>query len=139
MTEETGLKGHEQPYDPKNDSVYMSPAMCNFFKEKLENLVSSILEKEKKISLSLMDDPVKEPDLNDRGTREETAFTDFVYQEHEEQLRQDALSALQRIKDGLYGYCEVTGQEIGVKRLMIVPTTRHCVKAQQKIESDNKY
>lgn len=125
-------------YDPNKDQNYISADMCCYFKKKLEDMRQKILEKENSISLNLVNSTTQEPDPVDQGTTEDLHYGDLVFQEHEEHLRQEIESALQRIKDGTYGYCEITGKPIGVKRLLLVPTARYCIKVQEKIEKENK-
>jgi DnaK suppressor protein len=125
-------------YDPLNDSEYMSKQMLNYFKDKLERMDKEILKKEASISLSLVDDPNREPDHVDQGTNEEIHIADFSLQEHEDQLRQEVELALKRIKEGTYGYCEETGEAIGVKRLLAVPYARYCLKVQEHKEQERK-
>lgn len=123
-------------YDPVKDTDYLSPDMCNYFKNKLEELRQQILEKEESISLNLVHTTTREADLLDQGATEDLHYGELSIQEHEERSRQEIENALQRLKDGTYGYCEITGNPIGVKRLMLIPTARYSIKAQEKIEKD---
>jgi len=125
-------------YDLLKDPQYMSPDMVLYFKNQLTNLCQSLLEKEKAISLSLTHEPYREPDPVDEGVNEELHFSDFAFQEHEDHLRREIELALQRIKEGKYGYCEETGEPIGVQRLMLVPYTRYCAKIQEQRELEKK-
>jgi DnaK suppressor protein len=125
-------------YDPLKDTDYLSPDMCNYFKHKLEELREQILKKEDSISLNLVHTTTREADLLDQGATEDLHYGELSIQEHEERLRQEIENALQRLKDGTYGYCEITGNPIGVKRLILIPTARYSIKAQEKIEKDYK-
>ena len=121
-------------YDLTKDEVYMSPNMLNYFKNKLENMRQDILEKEHTISLSLMDNPNKEPDFVDRAVTEELIYDDFMFQEHEHRILIEINAALALIEEGSYGYCQETGEAIGLKRLESVPTTKYSLEAQKKKE-----
>jgi DnaK suppressor protein len=121
-------------YDLTKDEVYMSPNMLNYFKNKLENMRQDILEKEHTISLSLMDNPNKEPDFVDRAVTEELIYDDFMFQEHEHKILIEINAALALIEEGSYGYCQETGEAIGIKRLESVPTTKYSLEAQKKKE-----
>lgn len=125
-------------YHPSNDPEYMSEQMLNYFKDKLQKMDKQLLEKEEVISLSLVDAPNREPDHVDQGTNEELLIQDFMFQEYEDQLRHEVESALQRINDGTYGYCEETGNPIGVKRLLVVPYARYCLEIQNLKEYERK-
>ena len=125
-------------YDPEQDATYMSPAMLSFFEKKLKVLQIETIEKEQDISHSLVDNPNREADMVDQGAQEGQYYTDFMLQEHEDHLRVATEKALERIRQGTYGYCEVTSEPIGVKRLLIVPTAKYCIKVQEEREAKNK-
>lgn len=125
-------------YDPLNDPGYMSEQMLDYFKNRLEKMDKEISKKEESISLSLIDDPNREPDHVDQGANEGIHIADFNLQEHEDQLRHEVGLALKRINEGTYGYCEETGEAIGVKRLLAVPYARYCLKVQKHKEQERK-
>jgi DnaK suppressor protein len=138
MPKQRVSKASSKGYDPLQDRQYLSPEMLAFFKKHLEDLRQRILSKENAISLNLVDTTTREADLIDQGATEDLHYGDLSLQEHEDILRQEIENALQRIKDGTYGYCETTGEPIGVKRLLLVPTARYTIKVQEKIEQENK-
>lgn len=125
-------------YDPLKDPKYMSEQMLNYFKDNLMHMHQAILKKEESISLSLIDAHYREPDEVDQGTGEELHMEDFIFQEHEDQLRQEIELALERIENGTYGYCEETSEPIGVKRLLVVPYARYSLKTQKYKENMRK-
>jgi DnaK suppressor protein len=125
-------------YDPLNDPHYMSGQMLNYFKNKLMEMHTDILKKEKAISLSLADDANREADPTNQGVNEELHIQDFTFQEHEDQLRHEVELALKHIEEGIYGYCEETDEPIGVKRLLAVPYARYCLKIQKYKENERK-
>lgn len=126
-------------YDPLKDENYMSAEMLMFFKQKLEELRLRVTNKEGDITTDLASVSNREGDRADQGATEDLYYGDISLQEHEEYLRQEIENALQRIKDGTYGYCLTTGEPIGVKRLLLVPTARYSIKVQEKIERENKW
>jgi DnaK suppressor protein len=85
-----------------------------------------------------MDDANREADHTNHGTNEELHIQDFTFQEHEDQLRHQVELALKHIEEGTYGYCEETGEPIGVKRLLVVPYARYCLKVQKYKEDERK-
>lgn len=121
-------------YDLIKDDAYMSPNMLSYFKNKLENMRQEILKKEHIISLSLMDNPNKEPDFVDRAVTEELIYDDFMFQEHEHKILIEINASLALIEQGRYGYCQETGEAIGLKRLESVPTTKYSLEVQKKKE-----
>jgi DnaK suppressor protein len=125
-------------YDPVDDPAYMSKEMLNYFKDNLMRMDQELLRKEGSISLSLIDAPNREPDNVDQGANEELRSENFAFLEHKDQLRHEVESALQRIDEGTYGYCEETGEPIGVKRLLIVPYARYCLQVQNHKEEERK-
>jgi len=121
-------------YNPLQDPDYMSHDMIRYFEKKLNDLLDSILEKEKAMSLSLTEDQTHEIDLLDQGTLEALHFNDYSYQAHEGKIKREVEDALQRIQAHTYGYCQVTGEPIGVKRLLITPQARYCLEMQKELE-----
>jgi len=121
-------------YDPLNDSEYMSDKMVAYFKDRLTQMSVNLFNKEKSISLSMVDSPNREPDHVDQGINEELLNQDFTLQEHEDKLRHEVEAALERIDDGTYGYCEETDMPIGVPRLLAAPYARYCLEVQEQKE-----
>lgn len=123
-------------YEPLNDPVYMSMQMVNYFKHILTQMRKRILKKEEELSFSVIDTPNREPDPVDQGTNEEFYNQTIRLREYEDRLRQEVEAALQRIKNGTYGYCEETGKPIGIKRLFAVPYTRYSIEVQEYKDRD---
>lgn len=115
-------------YEPLNDPVYMSKQMVGYFKEVLMQMQKEILKKEEVNFLSLIDAPNHEPDLVDQGVIEEFCNRTIGFQMYEDRVCQEVEAALQRIKNGTYGYCEETSKPIGVRRLLAVPYTRYSIE-----------
>lgn len=125
-------------YDPLKDTSYMSNHMRHYFKNKLSLMLHELLKKEQIISLSLMDLSHREADHIDQGACEEFRYNQFAFQEHDNHLLREVEEALGRIQDKTYGYCEETGDPIGVRRLEAVPQTRYCLKVQENKEQCSK-
>ncbi|MBM3467898.1 MAG: TraR/DksA family transcriptional regulator [Alphaproteobacteria bacterium] len=125
-------------YDPKQDTTYMSPEMVTYFKKHLEEILQQLIMKEHLLSQTLMEASHQESDFMDRSAQEGLQDEDVAIQEQETQMRHGVEDALRRLEEGTYGYCELTGEPIGVKRLLLVPTARYSVKAQEMIEKENK-
>jgi DnaK suppressor protein len=125
-------------YDPLYDSTYMSDHMRQYFRNKLCAMLHDLLRKEQIISLSLMDISNRESDHVDQGASEEFRYNQFAFKEHENHVLREVKEALERIEDGSYGFCEETGDPIGVRRLEAVPQTRYCLKVQEDKEQAHK-
>ncbi|MCU7611309.1 TraR/DksA family transcriptional regulator [Anaplasma capra] len=121
----------------EEDENYMNPKQLDYFRNKLiawkQALQKESEEKAKEVLQSCVD-----ADLTDMATREYE--TDLTLQTCN---RNDALTveidkALQRIDDGLYGYCEETGEKIGTARLEANPVTLYCIEEQERREKQQK-
>jgi DnaK suppressor protein len=118
-------------YNPLEDSTYLSEEMVNYFKNQLMQMHADIVKKDAEIFLSYLDNTNREPDRIDQATNEGLHMQDFIFQEHGSHLRHEVEFALMRIEDGTYGYCQQTGEPIGVKRLLVVPYALYCLKVQK--------
>ena len=79
-------------------------------------------------------DSTKLPDPNDAATQEEEFRLELRTRDRERKLILKIDQALQRVDDGLYGYCEDTGEPIGIKRLEARPIATLCIEAQERHE-----
>lgn len=139
MNRQERLDFETKNYNPLTDPNYMSLQMLSYFMDQLKSLEHRYLAKEQEISTSTLELPQIEADHVDRGTREEYNFEQFSFQDHEDSVLKEVQAALKRIEEGNYGYCEETGQEIGVKRLQAIPYARYCVEVQsQKEQAANR-
>jgi DnaK suppressor protein len=125
-------------YDPLSDPHYMSAQMRDFFRTKLLTMKENLLAKEQEIQQRLKELPTVEPDHVDQGTHQELKFQETMFQEHEYQLLHAIDIALGRLDEGSYGFCEASGEPIGVDRLLIVPTTRFRLEEQKLREKFNR-
>lgn len=123
-------------YDPRKDQHYMSENMKLFFKKKLFEELQQLIEEDRTLSLSLVENTNREADVIDQGAMEELRFNCNVYQEHETNLRNDVESALRRLENGTYGFCAATGRPIGVERLLAAPYAMYCFQIQSEREEN---
>jgi DnaK suppressor protein len=84
--------------------------------------------------LHMKDEAANFPDPNDRATQESEFGLELRTRDRERKLLRKISQAAQRIDDGSYGYCEETGEEIGLKRLEARPVATLCVEAQERRE-----
>ena len=87
---------------------------------------------------SLQDGPIREPDLNDRASSETDWGIELRTRDRQRKLISKIDSALRRIEQGEYGWCEVTGDPIGLKRLIARPVATMTVEAQEAHERREK-
>ena len=88
--------------------------------------------------LNSSDDNVSSADIVDQASSYTDKSVEMKALNRSRKLISKINAALQRLKDGTYGYCEETGEEIGLKRLMARPVATLCIAAQEKHEKDEK-
>ena len=98
-----------------------------------DELVSSL-----KATSNNLQNQEREADENDRASLEEGRWLELRIREREGKLIQKIDEALLRITDGSYGYCDESGEEIGLERLIVRPTATLSIEAKQRRESIEK-
>ena len=122
------------PYRPKRGEAYMSDAQLAHFRALLNAWKRELMEEVDRTVLHMKDDAANFPDPNDRATQESEFGLELRTRDRERKLLKKIDSALQRIEDGTYGFCEETGDEIGLRRLEARPVATLCVEAQERRE-----
>lgn len=112
---------------------YMSPAQLDFFKRRLQMLEAELRANAGETTEHLRE-TVLVPDPADRATIEEEHALELRTRDRERKLIKKVQQSLARIDSGDYGYCEETGDPIGLKRLLARPTATLSVEAQQRRE-----
>jgi len=125
-------------YTPSDDEEYMSPQQLNYFRVLLLEWKKSILTASEFTLQSLQEGPIREPDLNDRASSETDWGIELRTRDRQRKLIAKIDSALRRIDEGEYGWCEVTGEPIGINRLIARPIATMTVEAQQAHERREK-
>jgi DnaK suppressor protein len=125
-------------YTPSDDEEYMSPQQLNYFRVLLLEWKKSILTASEFTMQSLQEGPIREPDLNDRASSETDWGIELRTRDRQRKLIAKIDSALRRIDEGEYGWCEVTGEPIGINRLIARPIATMTVEAQQAHERREK-
>ena len=131
------VRGFE-PYRTKRGEPYMSDAQLEHFKMLLDACKTELMEEVDRTMLHMKDDAANFPDPNDRATQESEFGLELRTRDRERKLLKKIDSALQRVEDQSYGYCEVTGEEIGLRRLEARPVATLCVEAQERRERAEK-
>ncbi|MEZ5743587.1 MAG: RNA polymerase-binding protein DksA [Sphingomonadaceae bacterium] len=125
-------------YVPGEDEPYMCDAHVEYFRELLRAWKKSILDAAAGTLQQLQDGPIREPDLNDRASSETDWSIELRTRDRQRKLIAKIDSALRRIEEGEYGYCEVTGEPIGLGRLIARPIATMTVEAQEAHERREK-
>ncbi len=122
------------PYQPKRGEEYMNKSQLEHFRQLLLAWKRELMEEVDRTMLHMKDDAANFPDPNDRATQESEFGLELRTRDRERKLLKKIDSALGRIDDGSYGYCEETGEEIGLRRLEARPVATLCVEAQERRE-----
>ncbi|MBW8785131.1 MAG: RNA polymerase-binding protein DksA [Novosphingobium sp.] len=125
-------------YLPSDAEPYMSEAQLDYFRRLLLEWKRSILSASAGTLQSLQDGPIREPDLNDRASSETDWGIELRTRDRQRKLIAKIDSALRRIEEGEYGFCEVTGEPIGIGRLTARPIATMTVEAQEAHERREK-
>jgi DnaK suppressor protein len=115
-------------------SSYMNAAQLGFFRELLRKQRQDLLDNAT-MTIDHLRDGEAEADPNDRATIEEEHSLELRIRDRERKMLPRVDAALKRIDDGRYGYCEDTGEPIGLRRLLARPTTVYSIEAQERHES----
>ena len=125
-------------YVPRDDEPYMCERHVDYFRDLLKTWKRSILEASAGTLQSLQDGPIREPDMNDRASSETDWGIELRTRDRQRKLIAKIDAAIKRIDAGEYGYCVVTGEPIGLGRLIARPIATMTVEAQQAHERREK-
>lgn len=120
------------------DEQYMNDAQLAFFRHKLEQLRQDILDNAGETAENLREGAMVVPDPADRATIEEEHALELRTRDRERKLLKKIEQSIHLIDTGEYGYCEETGEPIGVARLLARPTATLSLEAQQRREMKQK-
>ena len=127
-----------KPYKPKKGEEYMSPQQTEHFKNILFSWKKMLMSEAEKTMDHMKQDSSKLSDPNDAATQEEEFRLELRTRDRERKLISKIDQALSRIDDGSYGYCEDTGEPIGIKRLEARPIATLSIEAQERHEKMEK-
>jgi DnaK suppressor protein len=120
------------------DDEYMNATQMAFFRQKLMTLKKDILSNAGETTEHLREETVVVPDPTDRATIEEEHALELRTRDRERKLLKKIEQSIVRIDAGEYGYCDETGEAIGVGRLLARPTANLSLEAQQRRELRQK-
>jgi DnaK suppressor protein len=122
------------PYKPRRGEEYMSAKQLGHFEKILSAWKRELMFEVDRTVHHMQDEAANFPDPNDRATQESEFGLELRTRDRERKLLRKIESALSRIEDGSYGYCDETGEEIGLKRLEARPVATLCLEAQERRE-----
>ncbi len=135
---EKAKRSLEPDYIPDDDEDYMNERQKNYFRMLLIEWKRSIHDSANHTLQSLKDGPIREPDLADRASSETDWGIELRTRDRQRKLIAKIDAALRRIDSDEYGYCEVTGEPIGLRRLIARPVATMTVETQEAHERREK-
>lgn len=124
-----------QNYTPSEKEPYMNPVMLEYFRHKLLHWKAEIIRDSDITLQDLQDDGgMQEPDIADRASAETEVALELRTRDRQRKLISKIDEALERVNRNEYGYCEDTGEPIGIKRLEARPIATLTVDAQEMHE-----
>jgi DnaK suppressor protein len=124
----------EAAYRPSDDEPFMNERQLEYFKQKLLSWKEDILRESRETVSHLQKETENHADLADRASSETDRALELRTRDRQRKLISKIDQALRRIEDGSYGYCEETGEPIGLARLDARPTATLSLEAQERHE-----
>jgi DnaK suppressor protein len=125
-------------YRPTDDEPFMNPRQREYFRKKLEGWKEEILRESRETLENLQEESQNHPDMADRASSESDRALELRTRDRQRKLIAKIDAALKRIEDGTYGYCEETGDPIGIARLDARPIATLSLEAQELHERREK-
>lgn len=125
-------------YKPSDKDEYMNPMQLEYFRQKLTKWKEELALESQATVEHLKDEDWNKPDPNDRASVETEAGLELRTRDRYRKLMNKIDEAIERVEDGSYGYCEETGDPIGVKRLEARPIATLSIEAQERHERFEK-
>lgn len=125
-------------YKPSKDEEYMNEMQLEYFRQKLLNWKKSLIGQSKDTLEDLRQGGLNQPDQIDRASLESDKALELRTRDRARKLISKIDEALKRIEDGVYGYCEETGDPIGIDRLEVRPVATLSLEAQERHERMEK-
>ena len=126
-------------YKPGDKEDYMNPEMKEYFRGKLDSWKAELIHESQETLHHLHDDGgIQEPDIADRATTETDYGLELRTRDRYRKLISKIDAALRRIEENTYGYCEESGEKIGIARLEARPIATMSVEAQERHEKKEK-
>ena len=126
-------------YTPNEKEKYMSEKQKAYFKKRLVDWKNEIIELNRKgLYLNDVDHEISSPDIVDQAASQTEKSVEMRTLNRQIKLLSKIEKAINKIKDNTYGYCEETGEPIGLKRLIARPIATLSIEAQERHEKNEK-
>jgi DnaK suppressor protein len=125
-------------YRPSEDEEFMNPLQVEYFRRKLLRWQDELLREANGTLASLSEGGIMEADITDRASVETDRALELRTRDRARKLISKIDQALQRVENGTYGYCEDTGEPIGLRRLEARPIATLSIEAQERHERREK-
>ncbi len=132
------IDSRSKDYKPSSKEPFMNERQKEYFRAKLLEWKSDILKESRETLEVLQDESGKLADLADRASSETDRSIELRARDRQRKLISKIDSALRRIDDGTYGFCEETGEPISLKRLEARPIATLSIEAQERHERREK-
>ena len=124
-------------YIPTEHEEYMNDRQLQYFETKLKTQQKELELKVKTSIEKLKTLKSESPDMLDQSNQESEIYRELKSVERNNNLLQLSKKALMRIENGYFGYCMITGEAIGIKRLELIPTTTMSIEAMRLFENSS--
>jgi DnaK suppressor protein len=124
----------DEGYRPTEDEPFMNERQREYFRRKLASWKHEILREAQETLAALQSENENHPDLADRASSETDRAIELRARDRQRKLIAKIDSALARIEEGTYGYCEETGEPISLRRLEARPIATLSIEAQERHE-----
>jgi DnaK suppressor protein len=125
-------------YRPSDDEPFMNPRQREYFRSKLNAWKEDILRESRETLENLQEESQNHPDMADRASSESDRSLELRTRDRQRKLISKIDAAIKRIEDGTYGFCEETGDPIGIARLDARPIATLSLEAQEMHERREK-
>jgi DnaK suppressor protein len=130
----TAILVEDREYRPSEDETFMNERQLEYFKQKLLDWKEDILRESRETLSHLQSETENHPDIADRASSETDRSLELRTRDRQRKLIAKIDDALRRIEEGAYGYCEETGEPIGLARLDARPIATLSLEAQERHE-----
>jgi len=121
-------------YKPSEKEKFMNPVMLEYFRQKLLHWRAELLAESNETIRELQEENLQKPDIADRASAETDHALELRTRDRERKLISKINSALEKLEDGTYGFCEETGEPISIARLEARPIATLSLEAQERHE-----
>lgn len=128
----------DKSYRPSDKEPFMNAKQKEYFRKRLEDWKSTILHESRETINNLQQETTQHADSADRASSESDWSLELRTRDRQRKLIAKIDSALRRIGEGLYGYCEETGEPISLERLDARPIATLSIEAQERHERQEK-